>query len=188
MDEANRAGGRHRARAVALVIASTCVLLLPVVTARATGYPPYPFMESMSCPSSTLCVGGDDRGRIVRSLDPPSAQPTWSVQRVGGFEVPWGAISCLSELCTAVNINGYSMATTEPAAPSPAWDPETLIERGELTSPFGLVDSISEQEVVEHASARDAEQGAERVPQDRRRPAAATDPTAALGSAWREAL
>ena len=90
-------------------------------------------LKSVSCPATTLCVGVDDLGGVVRSTDPTAAAPSWqrqNVQRTSvcheGIELfcPAGfsAVSCPSlSLCVAVDGVGDAFVSTDPAAAKPDW-------------------------------------------------------------------
>jgi len=73
-------------------------------------------LESVSCPSTTLCVGVDSNGDAVTSTDPTAVTPTWSVNHVYDGYSLYG-ISCPStSLCVAVGGQpGYVSITTDPA-------------------------------------------------------------------------
>jgi hypothetical protein len=93
--------------------------------AMATGQGPDPTVEAMTCPSSTLCFGADNRGRIIRSLDPADPQPHWVAQQLPNSHV-FVNVACASpSLCIAVDILGRTLGTWEPTAPVPRWNLES---------------------------------------------------------------
>jgi hypothetical protein len=104
--------------------------------AMATGEAPGPTVETMTCPASTLCLGGDNRGRIIRSLDPTAPQPHWVAQQLQGSHTFVKTACPSTALCIAVDLLGRSVGTWEPAAPTPMWN---------LESPtgIGLIDAMS---------------------------------------------
>jgi hypothetical protein len=84
------------------------------------GMPP----NGISCPSTTLCVIGDDNGDILTSNN-PTASHSWtstSVDPPNGGYTSLDALSCPStSLCVAGDQDGNILATTDlPAAPTPA--------------------------------------------------------------------
>ena len=90
-------------------------------------------LKSVSCPATTLCVGVDDLGGVVRSTDPTAASPSWQRQNVQRTSVcnigvnafcPAGfyAVSCAStSLCVAVDGVGDAFVSTDPTAANPTW-------------------------------------------------------------------
>ena len=104
----------------------------PVAVGQAP-FSSYGTVKSVSCPTTSLCVGVDDLGGIVRSTDPAAATPSWqreNVQRTSvchiGVEAfcPAGfyAVSCAStSLCVAVDGVGDAFVSTNPAAANPTW-------------------------------------------------------------------
>lgn len=80
---------------------------------------------SLSCPSVTLCVAGDDQGNILTSTHPGSGRKAWSTASVEAANagLPWiNGISCPSvELCIAVDQGGGVLASTNPTGGAKAW-------------------------------------------------------------------
>ncbi len=123
------------------MLAAVLAIACAVIPASASGHGWYgglgsgPIVVALSCPSESLCVGSNDRGRILRSLDPAAPEPTWTPQPVPAMGGSLSEIVCASSaFCFALNANDKAFTTTEPGAPSPAWSPETTIYRGNLPS------------------------------------------------------
>ncbi len=117
-------------------------------------------ITAITCPSTSLCVAGDNKGNILTSVDPatpPPTVPTWtSFNGEGGQSSQINAISCPStNLCAAVDDSGDVMISTNPSGGSGAWslthiDPfsGTELYRGTATpflasTPFLTVDSFT---------------------------------------------
>ncbi len=123
----------------------------PVVTGQAP-FAQYSSVKSISCPSTSLCVGVSDLGAVVRSTNPAAATPTWTRVNLNRHSVcnagvnafcPAGffSVSCPSaSMCVAVDSIGNAFVTTDPAAANPAWT-ETNINQG---SPLTAVSCFSE--------------------------------------------
>jgi hypothetical protein len=103
-------------------------------------YPPGPNkLDSISCPSESLCAALDVSGNVATSSDPTSGAPAWRVTRIDSNTQSCGestcsaslsGISCVSpSLCVAVDTAGYVFWTTNPAADS-GWQSAKLAVAG----------------------------------------------------------
>jgi hypothetical protein len=92
---------------------------------------------SISCPSATLCVAGDDAGNILSSTNPGGGRAAWSSAAVdvhtgGQFSIE--GMSCPSTtLCVAVDEGGGVLTSNNPAGGAAAW-----IRAAVDSSPAGL--------------------------------------------------
>jgi hypothetical protein len=79
------------------------------------------WLQAISCPSSSLCVAGDDIGNLVVSTNPSSGRSAWRVMRIDpGTTVT--RISCASaSLCVATDMTGDVIASTDPSGGAKAW-------------------------------------------------------------------
>ena len=83
-------------------------------------------VESMSCPSSTLCVAGSDGGKIMTSTDPTdgatSTGATWTIQGPEPSESILGMSCPSTSLCVGVDDGGNTLTSTDPAdGPTAVW-------------------------------------------------------------------
>ena len=109
----------------------------PVVVSQAPFSPPGT-LKSISCPTTSLCVGVDDLGAVVRSTNPTTATPIWTRENIERTSVcnagvnafcPAGfhAVSCPStSLCVAVDGVGDAFVSTNPAAANPTWTTSSI--------------------------------------------------------------
>jgi Divergent InlB B-repeat domain len=83
-------------------------------------------VESMSCPSSTLCVAGSDGGKIMTSTDPTDgATPTgatWTIQGPEPSQSILGTSCPSTSLCVGVDDGGNTVTSTDPGVgPTAVW-------------------------------------------------------------------
>jgi hypothetical protein len=95
--------------------------------------PAEPPIDSISCPSASLCVAGDWDGNILSSTDPAGGAGAWSSAYVdgnvvgghhGGFELQTtiDSVSCSSiSLCVATDEDGYALSSVDPGGGVSAW-------------------------------------------------------------------
>jgi hypothetical protein len=87
---------------------------------RETSRPMSPGLRAMSCPSVSLCIGGDGAGNIVSSANPTAGAQAWGLDAVVSGE-PILAVSCPStSLCVASGWN-HLLTATDPAGGASAW-------------------------------------------------------------------
>ena len=83
-------------------------------------------IDSISCPSATLCLAGDDAGNILSSTTPGGGRAAWSSAAVdvhAGGQFTIEGLSCPSTtLCVAVDNGGGVLASSDPAAGGTAWN------------------------------------------------------------------
>jgi hypothetical protein len=90
--------------------------------------------SAVACPSTTLCVVGDDSGNVLVSSDPEDASPTFSSPEPVDPNKDITALSCPStSLCVAGDPNGLVAMTTDPAGTSVPWS---------TTQVFGIFNNI----------------------------------------------
>lgn len=84
-------------------------------------------LNSITCPSASLCLAGDAQGTVLRSTNPASATPTWQKTFLGGEHAPVVAITCPStSFCVAVDDGSPDFFTsTDPGSSSPHWTAAT---------------------------------------------------------------
>ena len=94
-------------------------------------------IDSVSCPSATLCVAVDRAGNLLTSTNPGGGAATWSSTHIGGLV----AVSCPSNsLCVATGFyatpageNGAAVATsTNPTGGASAWTTSRISQTGSL--------------------------------------------------------
>jgi hypothetical protein len=89
-------------------------------------------LDSISCPSVSLCVAGDFDGDVVTTTDPTGGSSAWSVTHVDshllsepistGIQTPIEDVSCPSlSTCIADDWLGYVLISQDPAGGPPAW-------------------------------------------------------------------
>ena len=106
---------------------------------------------SISCPSTSLCVAGDDVGHVVATTHPFRGAGAWpSVYRdpsvdIGGSPNEGNVtdIACpSSSLCVAVDANGFVLASTNPTARG-SWK-RSAIDPGFFAQPdVGQLDAVA---------------------------------------------
>jgi hypothetical protein len=136
---AGRAGdvSRRWKKSAAVLVASlaTIVLGLTPAGARASTVPSEPpitwsapawlagvhQVDSLSCPSASLCVAVDDDGQVLTSTDPAGGASAWDVADIDGTDAI-ASVSCPSlSLCVAVDAAGHVLTSTEPAGGASEW-------------------------------------------------------------------
>lgn len=94
---------------------------LPVPPKAPTGTGYDGMLESLSCPTTSLCVAGDAAGDILTSTDPAGGAGSWNAAHVDGSNGIW-ALSCESStLCVAADSEGNILTSSNPAGGASAW-------------------------------------------------------------------
>jgi hypothetical protein len=79
-------------------------------------------LSSAACPDESLCLAGDDGGRILTTTNPTALGPTW---RATAFGIGTGgvvSVECPSaSLCVAAGKNHSAAVSHDPAAATPHW-------------------------------------------------------------------
>ena len=89
---------------------------------RQTTRPMLQPMNTLSCPSVSLCVAGDGAGNILSSTNPAGGPTAWSLTSVLSNESFSSAISCPSiSLCVAVGFAGDVLTSIDPTGGASAW-------------------------------------------------------------------
>jgi hypothetical protein len=89
------------------------------------------FLQSISCPTTTLCVAVDDVGQIVSSSRPSGGR--WKAVRVDGRHLI-SAVSCPSRsFCVAVDDRGAVLISSRPGGGKSAWKSTPVDHRRRLT-------------------------------------------------------
>ena len=79
-------------------------------------------LSSAACPDESLCLAGDDAGRILATTNPTAVGPTWRATSPPGFGGAIVRIQCPSaSLCVAVAKNHQALISHDPAAAAPNW-------------------------------------------------------------------
>ena len=77
--------------------------------------------QHVACPSTSLCLAGDEEGNILVSTNPGSGAETWQVKNVAS-DNRITALSCPSTtFCIAGDNQGNLLTTTNPTGPASAW-------------------------------------------------------------------
>lgn len=100
------------------------------------------YLQGVSCPSTSLCVGVDSAGNVVTSTSPTAGAGAWTVAPVhpvssGGAPGQTGlfAVSCPSRsLCVAVGANGTVATSANPTGGSTAWIAGQVVNSSNLHS------------------------------------------------------
>jgi hypothetical protein len=119
--------------------------------------PPVRTLDTISCPSASLCVAGDWDGDVVTSSNPTGGSDAWSVTHVDSNLVSGGtvgkptqaeivSVSCPSEsLCFASDGVGEVLTSQNPTGGASAWRSSRATPRvpaptpgPDLTSPISL--------------------------------------------------
>lgn len=81
-------------------------------------------IDSLDCPSATLCVAGDASGHILSSTDPSGGAEAWSSNSadVGEAHDLLGFSCPSTTLCVGVDYFGNAVTSTEPAGGAGAWN------------------------------------------------------------------
>ena len=81
---------------------------------------------ALSCPTVSLCVGGEGGG-VVTSTDPTGGASAWTAAPVGAV-VRLTGVSCVSAwLCVVGDEVGRVLTSTDPMAPDPVWSAAALL-------------------------------------------------------------
>jgi hypothetical protein len=82
-------------------------------------------IRGLSCPSTSLCIGGTLDGRIVESTSPSGGEGAWSFTPLSGEKEPrihMTGISCPSaDFCVAVAYGGKVLTSSDPTGDASAW-------------------------------------------------------------------
>lgn len=77
--------------------------------------------QNIACPSTSLCLAGDEEGNILASTNPTGGAGAWHVTNVDS-DNKITAISCPStSFCIAGDSHGNVLTTSEPTGPPSAW-------------------------------------------------------------------
>jgi Divergent InlB B-repeat domain len=84
-------------------------------------------LETISCPTTKLCVATDSRGDVITSTDPTAgASTSWTVKNLGLDSISY--LACVSEtLCIGINGAGDVVSSTNPGAPTPTWNVTQMV-------------------------------------------------------------
>jgi hypothetical protein len=90
------------------------------------------FLLSVSCPTESLCVAGDDAGNVVSSTDPAGGAGAWRVSHVASGDYPYlNGLSCPTEsLCVAVDAAGNAFTTADPTGGASKWSAASIDGNG----------------------------------------------------------
>jgi hypothetical protein len=83
--------------------------------------------HAISCPSISLCVGVDDAGNVVSSVNPAGPPGAWTVKHVdpnvpSSFTQGISGVSCASNaFCAAVDVAGNILTTRDPTGGATSW-------------------------------------------------------------------
>jgi hypothetical protein len=131
----------------------------PGVSCRVIGqhFPPERTLDTISCPSVSLCVAGDWDGDVVTSSNPTGGSKTWSVAHVDSNFIYGGtvgadtqaeivSVSCPTvSLCFASDGVGEVLTSQNPTGGASAWRSsratprvQALSPAPDLTSPISL--------------------------------------------------
>jgi len=127
-------GGRHdRVLAIALIWlagalapaaaqgASPLTWSAPALMAHQKPFATGVQLPAMSCPTTTLCVAGTNRGGIVSTTNPTGPSSAWTPANVDG-STPIPGMSCPSTtLCVGVDEIGNILTSTNPTGGAGAW-------------------------------------------------------------------
>jgi hypothetical protein len=94
--------------------------------------------SAVSCPSTALCIVGDDSGNVLVTSDPEDASPMFSSPEPVDPNKDITALSCpSSSLCVAGDSNGLTAMSTNPADTSVGWS------TAQVFGIFSSIDAIS---------------------------------------------
>jgi hypothetical protein len=84
-------------------------------------------IDGMSCPSASLCVAGDDQGRILASTDPAGGAGAWT-SPISVATNPLMSVSCPAvSMCVAVDYSGgHVWTSTNPTGGAGAWSSASI--------------------------------------------------------------
>ena len=99
----------------------------PVLADRAPPLEDASDVNSLSCPSASLCAGVDSRGNIITTTNPGTTAP-WSQASPDPSASYVNDISCpATNLCVAVDSNGNVVTSTDPGdGPAALWTIENV--------------------------------------------------------------
>jgi hypothetical protein len=81
-------------------------------------------LNSLSCPSTSLCVAVNNVGDAIVSTNPAADTPVWTRTPAHIAAHGLNSVSCASTaLCVAVDNQGGLVITTNPTAATPTWKP-----------------------------------------------------------------
>lgn|GEM_PF-6209509 len=90
-----------------------------------------PAVNSISCPSTALCVAVG-YGEVVTSTDPAGGISKWTAVPVDALH-PLTAVSCpTTSFCEAVDSQGNSVSSTDPTGGSSKWTVHTAVDTNQL--------------------------------------------------------
>ena len=132
-------------------------------------------IDSVSCPSTSLCVAGASAGFVVTSTNPTGGESAWTypafvddpLEDEGRALHDLSCVSSPSLLCTAVDQTGHVVTSTEPTGGAATWHVVSMAGSGVV--PWGILRLVAVRD-----------RGQRRT---RRRVFSSTDPTGS-GSAW----
>jgi hypothetical protein len=81
----------------------------------------------ISCPATSLCVGGDMFGNVVGTTDPTGPASAWTSFSAGVSVQTTGATCSSPTQCLIVDNNGDAITAAEPLAGTAAWTVKNLI-------------------------------------------------------------
>jgi WD40-like Beta Propeller Repeat len=88
------------------------------------------YLDALSCPSTSLCVTGDNFGNIVTSTDPTGGSRAWMKAPVDPIWTALITIACPSvSLCVGADGEGNLITSTDPAGGASTWTHSALSER-----------------------------------------------------------
>ncbi len=101
-------------------------------------------IDSVSCPSTSLCVAGDSAGFVVTSTNPTGGESAWTypafvddpLEDEGRALHDLSCVSSPSLLCTAVDQTGHVVTSTEPTGGAATWHVVSLPGSGVV--PWGI--------------------------------------------------
>ncbi len=88
---------------------------------QSTQEPKYQSIGGLSCPSSSLCVAGDNVGDILSSTDPTGGASAWNITNPSGTPGSITDSSCASTSLCVVPRDGDVLTSTNPAGGASAW-------------------------------------------------------------------
>jgi hypothetical protein len=96
-------------------------------------------LTAVSCPSTTLCVVGDNNGKVYVSTDPTGGPSTYKetedIDSLHPFQ-PITDVSCVAVPggdCVVVGLSGDAVTSADPAGGANAWSSETIDSSAGLT-------------------------------------------------------
>jgi hypothetical protein len=89
-------------------------------------------IDSLSCPSTTLCVAGDAFGNVLTSTNPAGGAGAWSSSTVDEGDFLLGFSCPSTSLCVGAGYDGNVVTSTNPTGGAAAWGVVHVI------GPFGV--------------------------------------------------